>query len=55
MIASIFVFFVAAGITLASLVVGYGGLFPLLAALVAVAVLFRAMAVILRRPDVPRT
>lgn len=33
MIASVFVFFVAAGITLASFTYGVGGVFPLLAAL----------------------
>lgn len=51
MIESIFVFFVAAGITIACLVYGIGGLFPLLAALTTIALFFQCIALILRRND----
>jgi len=49
MIESIFVFFVAAGITMACLVYGFGGLFPLLAALTTIALFFQCAALFLRR------
>ncbi|MEO0863257.1 MAG: hypothetical protein AAFY39_01510 [Pseudomonadota bacterium] len=44
MIASLFLLFVAAGITLATFVYGVGGLFPLLAALTTVALFFQFTA-----------
>ncbi len=49
MIASIFVLFVAAGITLGSFVYGFGGLFPLLAALITVALFFQSAALVMRK------
>jgi hypothetical protein len=49
MIASIFIFFVAAGITIATFVYGYGGLFPLLASLTTIALFFQCAAVLMRR------
>ncbi len=49
MIASLFLLFVAAGITIASFVYGLGGLFPLLAALTTVALLFQSAAYVMRR------
>ena len=49
MIASIFVFFVAAGITMACFVYGFGGLFPLLAALTTVALFFQVATMLFRR------
>lgn len=49
MIASVFVFFVAAGITIASFVYGFGGLFPLLAALSTVALFFQCAALVMRK------
>lgn len=49
MIASIFIFFVAAGITMACFVYGFGGLFPLLAALTTVALFFQIAAMLFRR------
>ncbi len=52
MIASIFVFFVATGITIASFVYGLGGLFPLLAALTTVALFFQSAALVMRRREV---
>ena len=51
MIESIFVFFVAAGITIACLVYGIGGLFPLLAALITIALFFQCVALVLRRDN----
>jgi hypothetical protein len=51
MIASIFVFFVAAGITIATFVYGFGGLFPLLAALTTVALFFQSAALVMRRKE----
>ena len=55
MIASIFVFFVAAGITIASFVYGAGGLFPLLASAVTIALLFQCAAMVMDRyGDGPR-
>ncbi|MEM9426789.1 MAG: hypothetical protein AAGA06_08800 [Pseudomonadota bacterium] len=52
MIASIFVFFVAAGITIATFVYGFGGIFPLLAALTTVALFFQCAALVMRRSEV---
>ena len=49
MIASIFVFFVAAGITIASFVYGFGGLFPLLASVTTIALLFQCAAMAMKR------
>lgn len=49
MIASIFVFFVAAGITIATFVYGFGGVFPLLAALTTVALFFQCAAMVMRK------
>lgn len=49
MVESIFVFFVAAGITMACMVYGIGGLFPLLAALTTVALFFQCVSMVLRR------
>lgn len=49
MIESIFVFFVAAGITVACIVYGFGGLFPLLAALTTIALFFQCAAMLLGR------
>lgn len=46
MIASIFILFVAAGITIAAFVYGFGGLFPLLAGLVTVALLIQCASLI---------
>jgi fatty acid desaturase len=55
MIASIFVFFVAAGITMACFVYGFGGLFPLLALLTTVALFFQVAVTLLKRErDAPR-
>lgn len=51
MIASIFVLFVAAGITLASFVYSVGGLFPLLAAVTTIALFFQCAALVMKRPD----
>ncbi len=52
MIASIFVFFVAAGITIASFVYGAGGVFPLLGALATVALFFQCVALVMRKAEV---
>jgi hypothetical protein len=49
MIASIFVLFVAAGITLASFVYGVGGVFPLLAALTMIALGFQSVPRLLQK------
>ena len=49
MIASIFVFFVAAGITLASFVYGFGGVFPLLAALTMLAFAIQSVPLLMRK------
>ena len=49
MIASIFVLFVAAGITLGSFVYGFGGLFPLLAGMTTVALFFQCAALVMRK------
>ncbi len=46
MIASIFLLFVAAGITIAAFVYGFGGVFPLLAALTTVALFFQCLTMI---------
>ncbi|MCG6883384.1 MAG: hypothetical protein LJE62_06480 [Silicimonas sp.] len=51
MIASIFVLFVAAGITIATFVYGFGGLFPLLASLTTVAIFFHCAAMVMRRDE----
>ncbi|MEO0829954.1 MAG: hypothetical protein AAFY03_05785 [Pseudomonadota bacterium] len=51
MIASIFVLFVAAGITIATLVYGFGGVFPLLAALTTIALFFQCAAVVARKRE----
>lgn len=51
MIASLFLLFVAAGITIASFVYGMGGLFPLLAALTTVALFFQCAAFVMRDRD----
>lgn len=51
MIASIFVFFVAAGITIASFVYGFGGLFPLLASATTIAILFQCAALVMNRNE----
>lgn len=51
MIASIFLLFVAAGITIAAFVYGFGGVFPLLAALTTVALLFQCVSMINRTED----
>ena len=51
MIASVFIFFVAAGITIATFVYGFGGLFPLLAALTTVALFFQCAAVVMRKRE----
>lgn len=52
MIASIFILFVAAGITIATLVYGFGGVFPLLAALTTVALFFQCAALVSRKREV---
>ncbi len=52
MIASIFVFFVAAGITIASVVYSGGGLFPLLGALATIALFFQCAALVMRKAEV---
>lgn len=52
MIASIFVFFVAAGITIATFVYGFGGVFPLLAVLTTVALFFQCVVLVMRKPDI---
>lgn len=49
MIASLFLLFVAAGITIASMVYGLGGLFPLLAALSTVALFFQCVSYVMRQ------
>ncbi len=49
MIASIFVLFVAAGITIASFVFGFGGLFPLLASMITIALFFQCAAMVMRK------
>ena len=49
MIASLFLLFVAAGITIASMVYGLGGLFPLLAALSTVTLFFQCVSYVMRR------
>ena len=49
MIASIFVFFVAAGITIGTFVYGFGGVFPLLAALTTIALFFQCAALVMRK------
>ena len=51
MIASIFLLFVAAGITIATFVYGVGGLFPLLAALVTIGIFFQCVAMVMRRDE----
>ena len=51
MVASIFVFFVAAGITIASFVYGFGGLFPLLASMISLALFFQCAAFVMRRRE----
>ncbi len=51
MIASIFILFVAAGITIASFVYGFGGVFPLLAALITVAFFFQCAAMVMRKDN----
>ena len=49
MIASMFLLFVAAGITLGSVVYGLGGLFPLLAAMMTIALFFQCAALVMRK------
>jgi hypothetical protein len=51
MIASIFLLFVAAGITIAAFVYGFGGVFPLLAALTTVALFFQCAGMLGRTKD----
>ncbi len=51
MIASLFLLFVAAGITIASMVYGLGGLFPLLAALSTIALLFQCASLVTRQGE----
>lgn len=51
MIASIFVIFVAAGITVASVVYSFGGLFPFLAALTTLALIFQCLSVASRKTE----
>ncbi len=52
MIASIFVLFVAAGITIATFVYSFGGVFPLLAALTTIALFFQCAALVMRKREV---
>ncbi len=51
MITSIFILFVAAGITIASFVYGFGGVFPLLAALTTIALFFQCASLVARTED----
>lgn len=51
MIASIFVLFVAAGITIATFVYSFGGVFPLLAALATIALFFQCVALVMRKRE----
>ena len=52
MITSLFLLFVAAGIAIASVVYGFGGLFPLLAVLTMIALFFQCIAFMSRDRDV---